>query len=52
VDTATIAAAKDIAAVFNDSSGVLTKCVHPLVDTANEGLLMLDMPRAKRRADA
>lgn len=49
---ATIAVAKGVAALFTGSSAMLSECIHSLVDTANEGLLLLGMHRAKRQPDA
>ncbi|MBK1725125.1 cation diffusion facilitator family transporter [Thiocystis violacea] len=46
-----IAVAKGIAALFTGSSAMLSECIHSLVDTANEGLLLIGMKRATRTAD-
>ncbi len=47
----TIAVAKGVAAVSTGSSAMFSECIHSLVDTANEGLLLFGMHRAKRPPD-
>jgi len=46
-----IAVAKGVAALYTGSSAMLSECIHSLVDTANEGLLLIGMKRAARTAD-
>ena len=46
-----IAAAKFMAAAWTHSSAMLSEAIHSLVDTANQGLLLFGIARAKQPAD-
>ncbi|MFD2110390.1 cation diffusion facilitator family transporter [Thiorhodococcus fuscus] len=46
-----IAVAKGIAALYTGSSAMFSECIHSLVDTANEGLLLYGMKRSGHQPD-
>jgi cation diffusion facilitator family transporter len=48
----TIAICKFLAYLWTNSSAMLSEAIHSLVDTSNQGLILLGLHRAKRPADA
>lgn len=51
VGNALIAVTKFIAATMTGSAAMMAECIHSLVDTGNQGLLLHGLRRAKRPAD-